>query len=406
MLAKTALKSLTNHPGRSLLTIVGIMIGIAAIIMTMSIGKGAEDKVSRQIMVMGKGAVYILPGNVIGVGAVRSNLAKPMRLTKADMEAIQSQVPEIREVSRGFMSEQLVTARGNALKDQILGVDPSMLAINRNVVEYGTFFTKYHLRGRANVAIIGSETRAKLFGKEIPINKPINIAGFPFVVIGVLQHQEQFWGTNDPNKHIFIPFTTAKKYFKKSGEFDDDLGFIALSLPEGIESAPILRTINRILRFTHNMEPGEENNFLILDQQAIGDVAKSAAHAITLFGLIAASISLLVGGIGIMNIMLVSVQERTEEIGLRLALGATRSLVLTQFLIESALLCFAGGIIGVATGLAGGILLKIYTKIPCYIAWIPAVVSLVVTLLLGIFFGLYPAYRASLLDPIKALTKR
>lgn len=407
ILIKTALHAIMRHPGRSMLTTLGIMVGVAAIIITFSIGRGAEEKIISQVSAMGEGTVLILPGNVITPGGTRSSLAKGARLTAPDMQAIQAQVRPIREISRGTFGYHLIENGKNAVKEQILGADANITKIfSRFDIQYGIRINTQHIQDRANVAVIGSTIQQKLFDKELAFNKTIRIGGFPFIVIGVLKQQPHYFGTEDPNAHIIIPFTTAKKYFKQADEMEDDLGYIAFAMYKGTDIQPVIRTVKRILRLRHNIAHNEEDDFLLLDQESIAKTAAAAGNIIKLFGLIASCISLLVGGIGIMNIMLVSVQERTKEIGLRIALGATQSQVQNQFLFESATLCAVGGFLGLLLGFMGQILIKMYTPLPSIIEIEPPLVSLLITIVIGIFFGYYPAKKASLLNPIDALLER
>lgn len=418
ILIKTAIYAMSRHPIQSLLTVFGIMIGVAAIIITFSIGRGAEEKIRSQIMSMGEGASYIIPGNVITRGATRSQLQKTIRLTESDLIAIREQVPEIDKVSRSTYTLELLEYAGNAIRERIMGTDENILEINQNKLKYGTIFTLEQLESRTNVVIIGEKIEQKLFGKEFPLGKIIRINGNPFTVIGVVEHQEYFWGQEDPDARSFIPFTVAKKYFRRAqesgtgidlgmiGEGEEDLGAIILRFKEGISSAEPLRKIKRILRFRHNIQPGEEDDFTIFDQEEIINTAQKAASVIKLFGLIAASISLLVSGIGIMNIMLVSVQEHTKEIGLRIAIGATQHSIQAQFLIEAIVLCAIGGLIGIAIGLLGQWAVITFTHLISIFEFVPLFVSFLITILIGIFFGFYPAYKASLLNPIDALLER
>lgn len=407
MLFKTALIALKRHPGRSFLTILGITVGVAAIIVTFSIGRGAEERIRAQISSMGEGTIMILPGNVITPGGTRSSLAQPARLTTQDLEAIRHQVPAIQEITRGTYGYYLMEYETKSVKEQLLGADENVFKIFRmSEIDYGIFFTRQHIQERSNVVVIGSYIKEKLFGKSMPLNKTIRIGGFPFIVIGVLKQQPHYFGTEDPNAHAIIPFPTAKKYFKNPDEMEDDLGYIAFNIATGAKTGTAARTVKRILRLRHNIAPSEEDDFLILDQESIAETANAAGNIIKMFGLVAASISLLVGGIGIMNIMLVSVTERTQEIGLRMALGATRAVVQFQFLCESAILCTLGGLCGVVTGLIVQYLVSHYTILPSMLEFLPPLVSLLITILIGIFFGFYPARRASQLNPIDALTRR
>lgn len=417
-LIKTAINAMIRHPVRSLLTVLGIMIGIAAIIITFSIGRGAEEKIRSQIMAMGEGACWIIPGNIITRGATRSQLEKTIRLTESDLIAIRDQVPEIDKISRSTYTLELLEYAGNAIRERILGSDENILAINQNRLKYGTAFSQAQVISRTNVVIIGEKIEQKLFGKEFPLGKIIHINGNPFTIIGVVEHQEHFWGQEDTNARSFIPFTVAKKYFRKVqesgtgidlgtvGEGEADLGAIALKFKDGISSEEPLRKIRRILRFRHNIQLGEADDFTIFDQEEITKAAQKAASVIKLFGLIAASISLLVGGIGIMNIMLVSVQERTKEIGLRIAIGATQNSIQAQFLLEAVTLCALGGLMGIAIGLLGQLSVTTFTRLLSIFEFVPLFVSFLITILIGIFFGFYPAYKASLLNPIDALLER
>ena len=418
ILIRTALYAIARHKGRSLLTILGIMIGVAAIIITFSIGRGAEERVRSQILTMGESAAYIIPGNVITRGAVRSSLAKPVQLTESDMYSIRDQVPEIKEISRMTHTLELLENKGITVKERVLGTDANALKINKNKLKWGKFFNPTHIENRANVAVLGEKIAEKLFGIEYPIGQTIRINGHQFTIIGVIEHQGHFWGTEDLNMRTFVPFTVAKKYFTDTVEEpeykdigattlgEEDLGAIALDFYKTVDSKIALRKIKRILRFRHHVDPEEEDDFTIFDQESITEAAERASAVIKLFGLIAASISLLVGGIGIMNIMLVSVQERTKEIGIRLAIGATQGIIQLQFLLESMILSGFGGIIGILLGLIGQFLISYTTNLPHIIELEPLILSFFCTLLVGIFFGYYPARKASLLNPIDALLER
>jgi len=406
ILLKTALRAIIRHKGRSFLTVLGIMIGIASIIITFSIGRGAEERIRNQILTMGEGAAYVIPGNVVTRGAVRSSLAKKARLTEDDMFAIRDQIPEIRELSRLTYTLELLEHNGTVAKERVMGADDNILDINENKLKYGNQFDKSHINNRVNVAIIGHGVEEKLFGTEYPIGQTIKMNGTPFTVIGVIAKQDHFWGTEDPNMRTFVPFTVAKKYFRKDDENDNDLGAIAVKTYKGMQGEQTIRKIKRILRFRHNIAYDDDDDFTIFDQESISQAADETSGVIKLFGLIAASISLLVGGIGVMNIMLVSVQERTKEIGIRLAIGATSSLIQLQFLIEAMVLSGIGGIIGIMLGLTGQYLLSAFTNLPSITEILPLVISFLITIVIGIFFGYYPARKASLLNPIDALLER
>lgn len=406
ILIKTVARTLYAHLGRSLLTVLGIMIGIAAIIITFSIGRGAEEKIKGQIMWMGEGACYIVSGAVMMRGAARAALFKPIRLTISDMESIKAQVPEIQEISRSTFTLEMMEYGGQATKERVLGSDANILQINKNKLRYGTCFTPQQVTDRVQVAILGEKIATTLFKSEFALDKTIRINGKPFTVIGVIEHQEHFFGPEDPNSRIFVPFTTAKKLFGKEGESEDDLASIAVSFYPGISSQEPLRKIKRILRMRHNIDTDESDDFTIFDQETIANVAQDASGVIKLFGLLAASISLLVGGIGVMNIMLVSIKERVEEIGLRIALGSTQATIQIQFILEAIILCAWGGLIGIVMGLLGIYLVSTFTTLSSIIELTPLVISFLITIAAGIFFGYYPARLASQLNPIDAMFRR
>lgn len=406
LLFKSSLGTIQAHRGRSILTVLGIMIGIASIIITFSIGRGAEEKIKSTILWMGEGACYVVSGNVLRRGSARESIFKPTRLTVQDMEAIRAQVPGIQEISRSTFTLQMFEYQGNATRDRVLGTDANILKINKNKLKMGQVFTPQQVIDRVNVVIIGEKIAQKLFKQEMPLGKTIRIEGNPFVVIGVIEHQEHFFGPDDPNSRAFMPYTVAKKYFAKENESEDDLNAIALSFYPNVSSEKPIRQIRRILRLRHNLEIGDDDDFTIFDEETIAKSAQEASYVIKLFGLLAASISLIVGGIGVMNIMLVSVNERMQEIGLRMALGATPLLVQAQFLIESIALCTIGGFMGIFLGLVGIWIIGYATTLPSIIEILPLLLSFFVTILTGIFFGYYPARLAALLNPIDALTER
>jgi ABC-type antimicrobial peptide transport system, permease component len=357
-------------------------------------------------MWMGEGSCYIISGNIITRGAARAAIFKPIRMTVTDMQSIKDQVREIQDISRSTYTLEMMEYMGKATRDRVLGTDANMLKINKNKLRYGTMFTTQHVTDRINVVVLGEKIANKLFNNEVPIGKTIRINGNPFTVIGVIEHQEHFFGPEDPNARAFVPFTVAKKLFSKANESEDDLSAIALHFYPNVHSAKPLRKIKRIIRSRHALDEKEEDDFTIFDEESIKKTAEDAAGVIKLFGLIAASISLIVGGIGVMNIMLVSVQERTQEIGLRMAIGATGLLIRLQFLLEAIILCALGGIIGIAIGLAGLFLVGHLTNLPSIIEYTPLIISFLITIVIGIFFGYYPARIASLMNPIDALLER
>lgn len=381
------------------------MIGIAAIIVTFSIGRGAEEAITAQILSMGENSIYVIPSSFIKHGALRGGV-RSATLHERDVVAMKAQSLEIREITPMHMTAQVIEYMGKKASQNIIGCHHNMTEIDESKLNTGTFFNDYHIQHRSNVIVLGSTPAEELFGKIDPIGKVVLVNRQPFKVIGVMGKKPHYFGPRDPNERVFIPYTTSKKLFMIPGESKDELTAIAIKLYNIEDSVSFLRKLKRILRFTHATRPDEEDPFVIFDQQTIEQVARDASAILKLFGLIAASISLIVGSIGVMNIMLVSVKERTREIGLRMAIGATQRAIRWQFLLESITLSLIGGMIGVGLGLIGQFAIGYGTNLAPVIELTPLLISLIVTALIGIFFGYYPARQASLLNPVDALLDR
>jgi len=406
ILLRTSIRVLKKHKIRSFLTILGIMIGIASIIITFSIGRGAEEAITSQILGMGEDAIYIMPAEFIKRGALRSGVAQRVKLTLKQVEDVKRNCPELLEISPMHMTVQQIEYGKKIAQDTIIGCYENMIKINDNEIELGHFFNDFHIRHRNNVIVLGNKLAKTLFDSQDPIGKVVLLNKQPCTVLGVLKHSPHFWGPRDPNEQAYIPFTVAKKICRGPDESEDELTMVAMKPHPGMDSEVLLRKIKNILRFSYKTKPGEKDQFSIFDQQSIEEVARDAAGVIKIFGLIAAAVSLLVGSIGVMNIMLVSVKERTREIGIRMAIGATQGSIRRQFLIESTTLCMFGGIIGVILGLLGQVGVSSTANLPAIIELTPMLLSLGITILIGVFFGYYPAYQASQLNPVDALLER
>lgn len=404
ILMRSSIRVLAKHKVRSFLTMLGIMIGIASIIITFSIGRGAEEAISNTVMGMGEGTVYVMPSDMMKKGSFRSGVAQKKLITLKELKDIKNNCPEISEISPSLISIQELGYKGKAANLQVIGCYENMQKINNNnILMEGHFFNEFHVKLRDNVVVLGYNARTKLFGIEDPVGKIITIGKKPFKVVGVLDKKPHFFGPQDPSDWSFIPFTTAKKTFRGADETEDEVSMIGIRPYDGVDSEVLLRKVKNILRFSYKAKQDEEDPFTIFDQKSIEQVARDSAGVIKLFGLIAAAVSLLVGSIGVMNIMLVSVKERTREIGIRMAIGATQGSIRTQFLLESTILCLIGGIIGVALGLGGQLLISKAAKFNVVIEFMPIIISLIVTVFIGVFFGYYPARQASTLNPVDAL---
>jgi putative ABC transport system permease protein len=407
MLLRGSLVSLMNHKGRSLLTMLGIIVGIAAIIVTMAIGNGAEEKLRKKYEAMGDNFLYIFRGNIVNPGGKMQStkLKKPRNLTYEDIRTFKKTCFDIKGISPALFDNGIVEYRGIPIKSEIKGGNYEFLKVLGRKISKGSFFTKYHDQKGSRVAVIGNLAAKELFKTQNPIGKIITIKKIQFIVIGVVQKFENFFGIRNPNLDVFIPVTTAQKYFQHSST-KNVVHEICIS-SKSLEIMPkLVKELIYILRARHHLKLNEPNDFTIIDQQSIFNRIKETSAIFNLFLLIVASISLLVGGIGVMNIMLVSVSERTREIGIRMAIGALSRTILKQFLIESVVLCTFGGLIGIIIGLLAPYFVATFSDISIIFTFKPILLSFFTIFVIGIIFGLYPAYKASQLNPIEALLKR
>lgn len=396
-----ALRAIGHHKGRSLLTVLGIVIGISGIIATMSIGAGAQKKARDQILSYGERSIDIHFGN----WAAHNKTKQPVPLTLRDVEVIKMQCPKIEHITpiiqryNGFQIEY----EGNKFESIVTGIRPSGFHIKSETIAFGNFFTQEHDSLKENVAVLNKEAADALFKWEYPVGKIIRVGIIPFKVVGVLAAPKAARRWDIGRLQITIPFTTAQKYLSNSMFRVDAISF---STYDERDNEEVTRQVTRILRAAHHLNENDPNDFMIWDTQGMADAAEGGSKIIALFALIAASIALLVGGIGVMNIMLVAVQERTKEIGIKMALGAPSKTILRQFLFESVVLCMVGGILGVGIGVGISYGLAHFSSLPAILELLPILVGFLITIFIGLFFGYYPARRASMLDPVQALTEQ
>lgn len=400
-LTATALRALRQHKTRSILTILGILIGSASIIVTFSIGRGAEEKIRKQMLSFGENSIYIIPTNIVSKDARQKS-----RLTEKDIFSLHGQLPGIKDLSRYHRTKQTMQYKVYECYEDIIGVDETFIDIEKNKVQKGQWFNPHHNHHRINTVVLGSKTAEKLFKNSDPVGKTIKIGNHPFVILGVMNTIEQYMGVNDPNLRAYIPFSVSKKYFSEKNETHETVGAIALSPCHADDVPAMIPIIRRTLRFLHAIPEDKPDDFTIFDQQTFSKAAAIASHIIKLLGIIAAFISLLVGGIGIMNIMLVSVQERTREIGVRMAFGATQKMIQLQFLYEATTLCMLGGAVGILLGITIAKSIDYFSSLPSIIELSPLIISFLLTVCIGIFFGFYPARKASQLHSVKALLNK
>jgi putative ABC transport system permease protein len=396
-LIKVAFKSIMKNRMRSLLTMLGIIIGVGAVVGLVAIGQGTSEQVESQISALGSNLIMIMPGSG-SFGGVSMGASSMNTLTLLDVEKLRSESTMLSDVSAIVRTAGQVIAEGNNWSTSIQGVDPNYLTIKDWDVKDGTFFSEKDIRSRNKVAVLGNTVANELFGDQSPIGARIRIRNIPFKVIGVLEEKGQAM-MGDQDDVILAPSTTVL-YRMTDGKNISMIDASAVST-DVMEDAS--QEITQILRKAHRLKPGDDDDFRVRTQTEIIQRVSTVTGTLTmLLGAIAA-VSLLVGGIGIMNIMLVSVTERTREIGIRMAIGARGGDVLIQFLIEAVLLSLVGGFLGIAFGIAlakgASSLLNMNVVINPAITFIAFFFSGAV----GIFFGFYPARKASRMDPIEAL---
>ena len=394
-----AVKALRRNAMRTALTALGMIIGVAAVIVMVAIGTGARTSIESQIRSAGSNIVTVNAG--AGFGPVRGGQGATTTLRPEDAKAIREQVPGIRYMSPGLNARTQVVARTSNWNTQVQGASDELLEIRSWPLQYGSFFTSQDVDRSARVAVLGAVARDQLFGVGAdPTGQTVRIRNQPFKVIGVLTSKGQSaMPGQDQDDTVIVPYTTVQK--KLQGV--EHVSNITISAENGVELPEMTARIATLLRTRHRIQPGEEDDFSVRTLEELATMLTSTTTTMTYLLASIAAVSLLVGGIGIMNIMLVSVTERTREIGLRLSVGARDIDVLTQFLVEAIVLSLAGGAIGIGLGFAAS------WAVSNLMQWTAVVTSGAVLLsfgcaaAIGIFFGFYPARKAAALDPIDAL---
>jgi len=398
----TALRVLSRNRLRAGLTMLGIVIGVAAVIALVSIGQGARAAVRSQVASMGTNVIVVLPGATT-VGGVRGGQGTAMTLTVSDGLELKKRIPLL--VDTGWARRdvmQIVNGNRN-WNGPVNGISPGYLMIRDWAYTSGGPFTQVDVDSAARVALIGQTTVENLFDAgEEPVGATIRIKNVPFRIVGVLTPKGQSAQGADQDDVLFIPFTTAERKVFGS-QFLGSVGalFASTERPEDLPEA--VDQIREALRIRHRLQPEQPDDFTIRTQVDIGSVQEGTSHTLTVMLFAIASVSLLVGGIGIMNILLVSVTERTREIGIRMAVGAKRFHILMQFLIEAVTLSVTGGLIGIGIGIIGARLTTIVAGWPTIISADSIFTAFIFSAGVGLFFGLYPANKAARLNPIEAL---
>jgi len=383
---------------RSVLTMLGIIIGVGAVICSVAVGEGASNQVQEQIRSIGNNMIWIEAGGR-QVNGVRTGAWGTKSLTLGDAKAIAQQVPLVENVSPHVDTGVQVVYGNQNWFTVLRGVSPEYLAVRRWAVARGSVFFQSDVDRATNVCLLGQTVVGMLFGDDDPLGTTIRVKSLPCQVIGVLAPKGQSAFGQDQDDVVIMPFTTVQRKIKGI-DWLDDVMCSAVSLQA---IAPAERQITALLRERHHLRPDEEDDFNLRHPADLAQASAQSERVMTLLLASIASISLVVGGIGIMNIMLVSVTERTREIGLRMALGATEESVQMQFLSEATVLSLLGGSLGVMAGAAGSLVISNTLRWPTQIPPQAILIAAVFSITVGIVFGYYPARKAAHLDPIEAL---
>jgi putative ABC transport system permease protein len=395
---RLAFQALRRNTLRTALTMLGITIGITAVICTVAIGQGGSNEINEQMLSLGENFVWVEAGGR-NVNGVRTGFGETKSLILGDVKAIQDSMPLVKACTPQVDGRVQVVYGNQNWNTGFRGVSPEYLRIRRWTVAEGAVFSAEDVDAASNVALIGQTIRQYLFPDESPIGKTMRIGNLPFKVIGVLAPKGLAANGNDQDDFVLMPYTTGM-HKVKGADWLDDLMCSAIS-PEAVK--PAQDQITLLLRERHHIFPGQMDDFNIRSPEEILKAREEASRTLTLMLASVASVSLLVGGIGIMNIMLVSVTERTREIGVRMAVGATERDVQMQFLAEAAVLSLLGGAFGVFSGIFVSRLLSNLLEWPTILSKDTIIIAALFSIGTGIFFGYYPAQKAARLDPIEAL---
>lgn len=399
-LLKIALRAIAANKLRSFLTMLGIIIGVASVITMLAIGQGSKQSIQQNIAEMGSNMIMIRPGQDKGPGGVRQDASEMQTLKLKDYETLCQNAKYLAAISPSVNASGQFINGNNNTPSTIYGISPDYLEIRQLKVKEGEMFTDNDIKSSAKVCLIGKTVADNLFTNgESPVGKVIRYNKIPFRIIGVLESKGYNSFGMDQDDMVLAPYTTVMKRILSVTYLQ---GINASAVTEDMTDLAI-DEVTTLLRTNHKLKAADEDNFTIRSQQEMAEMMNSTSDTMTLLLLVVACISLIVGGIGIMNIMYVSVTERTREIGLRMSVGARGIDILNQFLIEAVLLSITGGLIGVLTGIGVALGINLFAHWPIQIQPWSVLLSFIVCSATGIFFGWYPAKKAAGLDPIEAL---
>jgi putative ABC transport system permease protein len=393
-----AYRALRRNKMRSVLTALGIIIGVGAVIAMVGIGNGAKAQVEAQIASLGQNVILIFSGSTTSSG-IRTGWGGAGTLKIEDAEAIRREVPSVIGVSEEVVSTTQVAAGNQNWFTRIFGESADYFDIRQWPLADGAPFTAQDVRSANKVCVIGRTTATQIYGNENPIGQILRIKNVPFTITGVLTPKGLSPQGVDQDDIVVMPYTSAMKRVIGG----TTLRNINVQIADGRQVEAAQQQIIALLRQRHNVRPGRDDDFTVRTQQEIAEAATATSRVMTVLLGAIAGVSLVVGGIGIMNIMLVSVTERTREIGVRMAVGARGNDILTQFLIEAVTLSSVGGVIGIVCGIGASRILSIYAHWPTLISIASIAIAFLFSAAVGVFFGFYPARKAAALDPIEAL---
>jgi len=398
MILRVALKALGRNKMRTALTMLGMIIGVSAVITMVALGTGAQSSIETQIQAAGTNMIMVSAGN-FQQGGVRMGQGNASTLTPEDAAAI-AQVQGVQYIAAGVSTRGQVVAGNLNWGTQVQGTDVDLPLIRSWPTEIGAFFTPTDVAGAAKVAVLGSVVHDQLFGKDTdPVGQVIRINNQPFTVVGVMANKGQSGMGQDQDDVVYVPYTTVMKKLRGITFIQN----VTVSATSATDTSPTAERIATVLRTRHQVQPGDGDDFMVRTMEEMASVRVQATETMTALLASIAGVSLLVGGIGIMNIMLVSVTERTREIGIRMAVGARSRDIMLQFIVEAVVMAALGGALGILIGIGSSSIIHRVMEWPVLVRPDIVMAALLVSGGVGVFFGFYPAQKAAHLDPIEAL---